>query len=218
MPVYAYCRGTDTLPLEAQQRRIAEEVMRNGSTVDMTVIEHNPRSIPLHKRREGKRLLRRLQPDDIVVVAAFTCIFASFFEARKIICDFRQRQISLRLLDLGDITDDKTSKMFLAMLSAFGDLKTVRGGRIRAGKAKLRAEGKYQGGKRPFGWQVGVDRTLVPDPVEQTALVRMRELRTEGKSLRETVTALQDAGVAISLSTVHRILNDGAEPRPLLIC
>jgi DNA invertase Pin-like site-specific DNA recombinase len=155
MPVYVYFRGTDTLPLEAQQRRIAEEVMRNGSTVDMTVIEHNPRSIPLHKRREGKRLLRRLQPGDIVVAAAFTCIFASPFEIRKIICDFRQRQISLRLLDLGDITDDKTSKMFLAMLSAFGDLKTVRGGRIRAGKAKLRAVGKYQGGKRPFGWQVG---------------------------------------------------------------
>jgi DNA invertase Pin-like site-specific DNA recombinase len=218
MPVYAYCRGANTLPLEAQQRRIAEEVMRNGSTVDMTVIEHNPRLIPLHKRREGKRLLRRLQPGDIVVAAAFTCIFASFFEARTIIRDFQQRQISLRLLDLGDITDDRTSKTFLAILSFFGELKTERGGRIRARKAELRAEGKYQGGKRPFGWQVGVDRTLVPDPIEQTALVRIRELRAEGKSMRETATALRDAGIVISSSTVHRILNDGAELRATGIC
>jgi DNA invertase Pin-like site-specific DNA recombinase len=206
------------VPLEAQQRRIAEEVRRSGSKIDMTVIEHDPRSIPLHKRREGKRLLKRLQPGDIVVAVAFTCIFASALDARTIIRDFQQRQISLRLLDLGDITDDKTIETVLAMLSALGELKTERGDRISARKAELRAEGKYQGGKRPFGWQVSVDRTLVPDPVEQTALARMRELRAERKSVREIATALRDAGIVISSSTVHRILNDGAEPRATGIC
>jgi DNA invertase Pin-like site-specific DNA recombinase len=218
MPVYAYCRGTDTLPLEAQRRRIAEEVMRNGSTIDMIVIEDTSRLIPLRKRRQGRRLLRRLQPGDTVIAAEFACVFAAPFEAPEIIRDFQQRQISLRLLDLGDLTDDNTSKTLLVILAAFSELKTVRSGRISARKAELRAEGKYQGGKRPFGWQVGVDRTLVQDPVEQTALVRMRELGAEGKSLRGIVTALQDAGVAISSSTLHRILKDGVEPRTTGAC
>jgi DNA invertase Pin-like site-specific DNA recombinase len=205
MSVYAYCRATESVPLKAQQGRTADEAKRNGWTIDMTVIEDNPRRVPLDKRRQGKRLLRHLQPGDTIIAVRFNCVFVSLFEASAIIRDFRQRQISLWLLDPGsDICEHKTSETILKILSAVSKFKSEQSVLISASKARLRAEGKHQGGKRPFGWQISTDRTLIPDPVEQAAQVRMRELRAEGKSLREIAAALGDAGSAVSYSTVRR--------------
>jgi DNA invertase Pin-like site-specific DNA recombinase len=205
MSIYAYCRPTADLTVEAQQRRVAEQAIKNGWTIDETVIEDDPRrSMPLRKRRQGKRLLKRLQTHDTIIAAGLTSFFASPFEAAAIMRDFQQRQISLWLLEFGDeINRDQLGGTPLNVLSAIIELGSIRSGTIREGKAKLRAEGKYQGGKRPVGWQVGADRILTPDAVEQAAIARMRELHAEGKSYREIA---RDAGIAISYVTVRRIV------------
>jgi hypothetical protein len=77
MPIYAYCRATKSLPLEEQHHLIVEQAMRNGWTIDTTLIEVNSRIIPLRGRKQGKRLLRLLQTGDTIIAARFFSLFGS---------------------------------------------------------------------------------------------------------------------------------------------
>jgi putative DNA-invertase from lambdoid prophage Rac len=61
--------------------------------------------------------------------------------------------------------------------------------RIRDVKRHLASQGIYNGGKRPFGYEV-VENRLVPKPDEQAALARMKALvirqSPSGKSARRS--------------------------------
>lgn len=209
MPIYAYCRATKSLSLEEQHHLIVEQVMRNGWTIDTTLIEVNSRIIPLRGRKQGKRLLRLLQTGDTIIAAQFFSLFGSQPEALEIIRDFQQRRISLWVLDVGgEFNNDKLVGFPLRVLFRARELEGFSASRIRAGNAKLRAEGKYQGGTRPFGWEVGADRTIIPDPAEQTAIGRIRELHAEGRSYRDIANVLRDAGIKISHPTIWRISSE----------
>jgi hypothetical protein len=61
-------------------------------------------------------------------------------------------------------------------------------------------------GTRPFGWEVGADRTIIPDLAEQTVIGRIHELHAEGSSYRDIANVLRDAGIKISHPTIWRIL------------
>jgi Resolvase, N terminal domain len=141
MPIYAYCRATKSLPLEEQYRLIGEQAMRNGWTIDTTSIEVNSRIIPLRGRKQGKRLLRLLQTGDTIIAAQFFSLFGSQPEASDIIRDLQQRGISLWVLDIGgEFNDDKLVGFPLRVLFRARELEGFSASRIRAGKAKLRAE------------------------------------------------------------------------------
>jgi len=84
--------------------------------------------------------------------------------------------------------------------------------RTRDVKANLRRNGKHQGGTRPFGWQLGAAngtgkaRELIADPAEQKAIVTMRRMRAQGKSLMAIRDAVRRKGFQISHETVRGIL------------
>ena len=67
--------------------------------------------------------------------------------------------------------------------------------RSRAARAVKKARGERTGGV-PMGSRVGDDGMLAADEVERGAVVRARELRGEGKSLREIARALIAEGHA----------------------
>jgi hypothetical protein len=68
--------------------------------------------------------------------------------------------------------------------------------------------GDVTSGHRPFGYRVGPDRRLVPDPAEQAAIGRIRELRQSGLSLRAVArTVHAECGVTVSAMTVRRVLS-----------
>ena len=123
--------------------------------------------------------------------------------------EFQRRNISLWLLDVGgDVSGNGVAKLMLTILSAFAEFERDRiSERIRDAKRQMRAEGRLQGGKRPFGYRVDDAGALYPDEREQYALIEMRKLRTAGKSYRAIVQALaEDCGVAVDHTTVRNIL------------
>ncbi|WP_109150254.1 hypothetical protein [Azospirillum sp. TSO5] len=79
---------------------------------------------------------------------------------------------------------------------------------IKRSRVKARAQGKYVGGKLPFGYRVGGDGALVEDKEEQEILAMMHTLRSEGKVLRFIQKAAEDRGRKLSLGAIHRIVND----------
>jgi putative DNA-invertase from lambdoid prophage Rac len=77
-------------------------------------------------------------------------------------------------------------------------------------KRHLASQGIYNGGKRPFGFDV-VGERLVPNEQEQAAIARMKALRESDKPLREiSKTIAQEFKFALSAMSVKRILDRAA--------
>ena len=64
--------------------------------------------------------------------------------------------------------------------------------RTAAAMDHLRKQGRRISGKIPFGYDLSDDRrNLVPNPAEQDAVELMRQLRTDGQSLRRIASELE---------------------------
>ena len=107
--------------------------------------------------------------------------------------------------DEGEILeDDPDDPMRTALRQMRGVLhqldKAMIAKRLRDGRKAKQAQGGYAGyGSPPLGFRAE-DRELVPNEQEQAAVARIRELHTEGKSLREIASV---GGLVVCLRCRH---------------
>jgi DNA invertase Pin-like site-specific DNA recombinase len=215
--VFGYCRVSTSgqaesgLSLEEQERRITGRTLENGWQLEHIFVDAGVSgSIAFVARPEGARLLQVLRPGDQVIAAKLDRVFRSALDALETIASFKQRKISLWLLDLGgDCSGNGISELVLTIMSAVAQFERSR---IADAKAAMRHNGLHHGGSRPFGWQLGkgVDsgrtRKLVPYPAEQQALRDMKAMRHDGKSLMQIRDALRARGFQISHQSIAKIL------------
>ena len=102
-------------------------------------------------------------------------------------------------VDAGEVeADDPDDPMRTAMRQMMGVFAQLERGmiaaRLRAGRRLKSERGGYAAGAPPYGMRA-TERTLVPDESEQATLERIRELRQEGRSLREIAQILEAEGV-----------------------
>src|SRR6516162_9667817 len=216
MKVYGYCRVSTAeqanggLSLETQQQQINGYAMMKGWQIAKFFIEAGVSgSVPLADRPEGQRLLAALQPGEVVVAAKLDRAFRSAADALETLEELKKDKISLHLIDLGgDVCGNGISKLVFTILSAVAENERDRiRERIRDVKRHLATQGIYGGGKRPFGFDI-VEGRLVPNPSEQAAIARMKELRAAETPLRE-VSAIIAAEFkkVMTPMTVKRILD-----------
>lgn len=75
----------------------------------------------------------------------------------------------------------------------------------------MRRAGRHLGGRRPYGYSIAGDR-LIADPIEQTAIALMPELRDAGRTLRQISAAVAAAGFPpLSFTAVRSVLRRGPE-------
>src|SRR5271170_5585038 len=219
--VYGYARVSSAgqaesgLSLEEQTRRCAGRALENNWTIAHTYVDAGVSgSIALAARPEGARLLQVLRPGDQVIAAKLDRVFRSALDASETIASFKQRKISLWLLDLGgDCSGNGISELVLTILAAVAEFERTRiGERIADAKAAMRHNGLHLGGSRPFGWQLGEHvgpgrtRRLVPDPAEQQALATMQTMRMGDASLMTIRDHLRAQGFSISHQSIAKIL------------
>jgi DNA invertase Pin-like site-specific DNA recombinase len=166
-------------------------------------------STPLARRPEGAKLLRMVHPGDVVIAAKMDRVFQSALDALRTIEDFKRRNISLWLLDLGDVSGNGVSELIVTVLAAVAQFeRTLISERIKDAKRNLRRAGKHQGGGRPFGYRFGQvnghgrARELIPDPEEQAAIADMLALRSEGWSLMQIRDEMRGRGHWVSHNLV----------------
>ena len=78
--------------------------------------------------------------------------------------------------------------------------------RILDVKRDQKRRGRHLGGKRPFGFKMQADGSLIEDEREQAAIGKIKTMKAEGASLRSIQAALQADGHKLSHVTVNRIL------------
>ena len=221
MAVYAYCRvstqrqADEGESLGVQKRQIKGYCdMHNLGAPEYFIEEGVSGSKPLGERPAGKQLLAALKAKDIIICAKLDRAFRSALDALTMVKTFQDMGVSLHLIDLGgDVSGNGLARTFFIIASAFAEAERDRiRSRITETKADQRKRGRHLGGSRPFGYRVEKGENdlrggkLVPDEREQAAIVRMKAMRADGKSLRAIATAMQEDGFSISHEGVAEVL------------
>lgn len=215
MAVYGYARvstgrqAEDGESLGVQERMITGYAMQQGLPLGPVFVEAGVSgSTPMASRPEGSKLLQLLKPGDAVIAAKLDRMFRSALDALGALEDFQRRGVSLHFVDLGgDVVDNGLSKLVFTILSAVAEAERDKiRERIADVKADQQRRGRYLGGDRPFGYEVGADGELVEVEAEQAAIRRMRDLRSGGLSLRKIAAEVEGLGFNLSHVGVGRVL------------
>jgi putative DNA-invertase from lambdoid prophage Rac len=202
MKVYGYCRVSTSeqavsgMSLESQQQQITGYAMMKGWTVAEFFVEAGVSgSVPLAERPEGQRLLALLQAGDVLITARLDRTFRSASDALGTLEQLKDDKIGLHMIDLGgDVTGNGIGKLVFTILAAVAEnARDAIRERVREAKRYRVSQQLFNGGKRPFGFDVvgkKPDRRLVPNAHEQAALARGKALREEGASYRDVAQAL----------------------------
>jgi DNA invertase Pin-like site-specific DNA recombinase len=168
---------------------------------------------PLAQRPAGGLLIASCKQGDTIVAAKLDRLFRSSRDALNTVEDLKAQGIHVVLADMGNdpVTGNGTAKLFFTMLAAFADFERTRiAERTAEGIANKKANGGALGGLAPFGYQKigkGKEARLEPLEQEQQAIVRIRVLHQEGKSLRKIVTNIQqEFELTLTPPTVSKIL------------
>jgi putative DNA-invertase from lambdoid prophage Rac len=231
MQVFGYVRvstaeqAKEGLSLETQQRQIEGWAAVKGWDVATVFIEAGVSgSVPLADRPEGKHLLERLRPGDVVITPKLDRMFRSAADALATLEAIKEQGVSLHMIDLGgDVTGNGISKLVFTILSAVAENERDRiRERIRDVKRHQASLGIFSGGRRPFGYdivEVPGRRTetgkplknLVPNTAEQAVLATMRAMRKKKATYREI-----GAAVGKDPKTVMRIIDRKVDERLLM--
>lgn len=220
MKIFGYSRVSTAeqakggLSLEQQQRQIEGYAMMKGWSVSAFYVERGVSgSVPLADRPEGQRLLAALQPGDVIITAKLDRAFRSAADALGTLEQLKEDRVALHMIDLGgDVTGNGISKLVFTILSAVAENERDRiRERVRDAKRHRASQRLYNGGKRPFGFDIegeGKDRRLVPNANEQAALKRGRGMQANGDSLRSIAFVwMSEYGLdKYDAKTVQRIL------------
>jgi len=159
-------------------------------------------SVPLADRKGGAELLgmlnRRKGAPEHVIAVRLDRLFRSTVDCVETSQSWDRRGTALHLVDLGGQTVDTSSAMgrfMLTVLAAAAELERgLIGERTSAAMRQRLSEGRYIGGRPPYGFQ-NVNGALVPVESEQATIALARELRSEGRTLRAVAGELEARGI-----------------------
>ena len=215
MATYGYVRvstqrqADEGESLAVQRRQIEGYATMIGVAAPKFFIEEGVSGTkPLSERPAGQELLVALQPGDVIVCAKLDRMFRSALDALTMVKAFKEKGVSLHLIDLGgDVAGNGISKLFFTIISAVAEAERDRiVQRILDVKRDQKRRGRHLGGKRPFGFKVQDDGSLIEDGREQAAIGKIKAMKAEGASLRNIQATLQADGHKLSHVTVNRIL------------
>lgn len=121
------------------------------------------------------------------------------------------------------LTDAELERTKLPELrEAYRLLRARHGGLISASLQDLKSQGRYTGGKPPYGFRISEDgTTLEPHPDEQRAIAIARQLRAGGlsylgiaKTLAEQEIRSREGGMFYS-AQVKAMIHGGRKPPPI---
>jgi DNA invertase Pin-like site-specific DNA recombinase len=202
------------ISIDEQQVKIRARALENNWNLEHVYIDAGVSGgTPLAKRPEGAKLLAVVRPGDVIVAAKLDRMFRNALDALQTMQSFRERKISLWLLDLGnDCTGNGIAELIMTVLAAVAQFERgLISERIKDAKRNLKRQRRHLGGTRPFGYNVTDDKQLVPAPEEQAAIAAMVTMRTAGAGLMVIRDAMRERGFPISHETVRQALRRHAE-------
>jgi DNA invertase Pin-like site-specific DNA recombinase len=204
--------------LEAQRRQVTSYAASKGLELppENVFIEAGVSgSIEFQDRPEGAKLFSQMVSGDMVIFPKLDRAFRNTRNALNVLHELKGRGISVHFIDLGgDVTGNGVGAIVFTILSAFATFERERiATRIREVKQMKKAQGKFTGGRRAFGFDV-TDGVKVPREDEQVVIRQMAQMRQAGATYRQLADWMASTqerkmtfmGVKKTLSTVSPVL------------
>ena len=195
MSVYGYVRvstltqAKEGESLEAQRRQVISYADSKGlelPIVNVFVEAGVSGGSEFQTRPEGAKLFEVLAEGDMVIFPKLDRAFRNTRNALNVLHELKARGVSVHFIDLGgDVTGNGVGAIVFTILSAFATFERERiAARIREVKQLKKAQGKFTGGRRAFGYDV-VDGVKVQREDEQAVIREMVKLREAGAGYRD---------------------------------
>jgi DNA invertase Pin-like site-specific DNA recombinase len=194
-------QATEGVSIEAQRERIEAYCAMQGLPLLAVVVDAGVSGgKPLASRPGGAEVMAALRSRRVggVVVLKLDRLFRDTVDALTTTKAWDQRGKALHVVDMGGQPVDTSSPMgrfFMTMLAGVAELERgMIGQRTSVAMAELRRQGRYTGGKAPYGKRLEGGR-LVDVPEEQAVLAAVAKLRRAGLSYRAIARELEARGM-----------------------
>lgn len=168
MKKYGYARVSTN---KQQHDSQIEYIYREGVLNEDIITDVVSGSVPWKDRPNLRRLVRRMQHEDMLIVAKLDRLGRNAIDVLNLIDYLNKRQISVRILNLGIDTSGAGGKLFLHLLAGFAEFeRNVIRERVIAGLDAARSRGKQLGRRKKLS---------------DTDLLHAQRMNEQGMSARE---------------------------------
>ena len=216
MTVYFYgrCSADENFEkgssVETQLSKATAYGVIKNLTIDKQVTESISGTVKFNNRPMGLELMNDLKRGDHIICSALDRFSRNTLDLLQVIEKFKRMKVSLHFTEFGEVTgSDAMGSVFVKLLSVFAEFYSKQcSEKQKATKDRLKSQGKFFGGKKPFGYDVDQNNYLIPCEKEQQVIRDMQLMRKKGTSYQKVADQITIATrKKFPVSWVFKILN-----------
>ena len=193
---YFYGRSSQSRQAMSAELQLDEVEAKFGKMDEVFFDKGIPGDAPISKRIHLVEALDTLDKGDTLYIYSFSRISRETLTQLWIEKEIDERKaflVSVKEQDAcGDSPEKKMMRVILSAVNAYE--KEVIKMRVSSARKTMRKNGKFMGGKRPYGYKV-VGKSLEKVTDEQQVITDMRAWKEAGKTLGEVTDTLNVNGI-----------------------
>ena len=216
MTVYFYgrCSADENFEkgssIETQLSKCKSYADLKDLTIDKEITESISGTVKFNNRPLGLEVMNDLKRGDHIICSALDRFSRNTLDLLQVIEKFKRMKVSLHFTEFGEVTgSDAMGSVFVKLLSVFAEFYSKQcSEKQKATKDRLKSQGKFFGGKKPFGYDVDQNNYLIPCEKEQQVIRDMQLMRKQGTSYQKVADQItKTTRKKFPVSWVFKILN-----------
>ena len=216
MTVYFYgrCSADENFEkgssIETQLSKCKSYADLKDLTIDKEITESISGTVKFANRPMGLEVMNDLKKGDHIICSALDRFSRNTLDLLQVIEKFKRMKVSLHFTEFGEVTgSDAMGSVFVKLLSVFAEFYSKQcSEKQKATKDRLKSQGKFFGGKKPFGYDVDQNNYLIPCEKEQQVIRDMQLMRKKGTSYQKVADQItKTTRKKFPVSWVFKILN-----------
>ena len=213
--IYGRCSAEENFEkgssIETQITKCQSYATMKDLIVDEVITEQISGTTRFQKRPQGFAILNKLKKEDHIICSALDRFSRNTLDLLNLVEQFKRQKVQLHFIDVGgEVTgSDAIGSVFLKLLSVFSEFYAKQlSEKQKATKDRMKTQGKYLGGKKPFGYDIDENNNLVICEKEQQVINQMKDLRGNGLSYQKISNEItKSTRKKFPVSWVFKILN-----------
>jgi putative DNA-invertase from lambdoid prophage Rac len=216
MTVYFYgrCSADENFEkgssIETQLSKATAYGVIKNLTINKEITESISGTVKFANRPMGLEIMSGLKRGDHIICSALDRFSRNTLDLLQVIEKFKRLKVSLHFTEFGEVTgSDAMGSVFVKLLSVFAEFYSKQcSEKQKATKDRLKSQGKFFGGKKPFGYDVDQNNYLIPCEKEQQVIRDMQLMRKQGTSYQKVADQItKTTRKKFPVSWVFKILN-----------
>ena len=195
--IYAYLRKSNeegsSSSFDTQKHKIQGYCQIHNLKVDEYFEDICSGGLLLEQRQSGMLMSTKLKKGDSIICSTLDRYSRSHYGLVNDVEKFRRQKIKLIFSDLGDvISSDSLGSVFYQILSIMSEwYRKSLSEKQKVAQAKLKEQGRYQGGKITYGKDLGENGVLVDCEKQKREINLIMSLRHKGTKYKDIKAKLE---------------------------